>query len=251
MKVYVLGSNSFIKEMVSMVRKLKELGHEGWIHPHYIDYVNQENHPHLRMIENGEQARLKIENDYINQHYNNILESDAILVVNLEKGGIKNYIGGNVLMEMGQAYVNNKKIFLLNSIPEVSYSDEIIALKPVSLNGDLSGIPIESLDVSLGYGLKDIAEEANRIEESLDLNIDDVLNKLTQEFGEFNDSIQKFRGRYCRNKGSIEDVKGELGDLIFNLSSVCDKVGINPDEFGKFAKETLEKFKGRKEDYRR
>ena len=154
-------------------------------------------------------------------------------------------------MEMGQAYVNNKKIFLLNSIPEVSYSDEIIALKPVSLNGDLSGIPIESLDVSLGYGLKDIAEEANRIEESLDLNIDDVLNKLTQEFGEFNDSIQKFRGRYCRNKGSIEDVKGELGDLIFNLSSVCDKVGINPDEFGKFAKETLEKFKGRKEDYRR
>ena len=39
------------------------------------------------------------------------------------------------------AYVNNKKIFLLNSIPtEVSYTDKIEAMDPICLNGDLDNI---------------------------------------------------------------------------------------------------------------
>ena len=89
----------------------------------------------------GESADFKRAHDYIRQHYNHILQSDAILIVNLEKKGIKNYIGGNCLMEMGMAYVNNKKIFLLNDIPAgVSYIDEIIAMEPVCLKGDLSAI---------------------------------------------------------------------------------------------------------------
>ena len=44
-------------------------------------------------------------------------------------------------MEIGFAHVNNKKIFLLNGIPEnLSYVDEIKAMANVSLNGDLSKI---------------------------------------------------------------------------------------------------------------
>jgi hypothetical protein len=89
----------------------------------------------------GESADFKRAHDYIRQHYNHILQSDAILIVNLEKKGIKNYIGGNCLMEMGMAYVNGKKIFLLNGIPsEASYVDEIIAMDPVCLKGNLSAI---------------------------------------------------------------------------------------------------------------
>ncbi len=100
----------------------------------------QKNHPDIKRIENGEQAQIKIDRDYIRQHYKHILESDAIFVVNLKKNNIENYIGGNVLIEMGQAYVNNKKIFLMNSIPNVSYTDEIVALQPVVINGDFSRI---------------------------------------------------------------------------------------------------------------
>lgn len=75
------------------------------------------------------------------QHYEHILISDAILIVNGEKNGVPNYIGGNVLIEMGQAYVNDKKIFLLNGLPEgMSYIDEIKAMQPICLNGDLSSI---------------------------------------------------------------------------------------------------------------
>jgi predicted RNA-binding protein with PUA domain len=61
--------------------------------------------------------------------------------VNNEKKGTKNYIGGNCLMEMGMAHVNFKKIFLLNNIPDnSSYLDEIIAMDPICLNGELKNI---------------------------------------------------------------------------------------------------------------
>jgi len=44
-------------------------------------------------------------------------------------------------MEIGFAYVGNKKVFLLNSIPEdVPYTDEIKAMMGVELNGDLNKI---------------------------------------------------------------------------------------------------------------
>jgi hypothetical protein len=54
---------------------------------------------------------------------------------------VKNYIGPNVLIEMGQAYVNDKKIFLLNEIPFGMYhTDEIESLDPICLCGDLTKI---------------------------------------------------------------------------------------------------------------
>lgn len=44
-------------------------------------------------------------------------------------------------MEIGFAHVNDKKIFLLNDIPEeVSYVDEIKAIVDFVLGGDLSKI---------------------------------------------------------------------------------------------------------------
>ena len=142
MKVYVLGSNSFVKEMVSNKNELCELGYDGWIHPDYEDHVNgkKKAFPDNHGIP-GESADFKRAHDYIRQHYNHILQSDAILIINLEKKGIKNYIGGNCLMEMGMAYVNDKKIFLSNNIPmDSAYLDEIKAMDPICLNGDLKNL---------------------------------------------------------------------------------------------------------------
>lgn len=78
--------------------------------------------------------------DMIKRYFNLIAESDAILVLNYSKKETVNYIGGSVLMEMGFAYVLDKRIFLLNPIPEMSYSDEIIAMKPIVINGNLTKI---------------------------------------------------------------------------------------------------------------
>lgn len=141
MKIYVLGSTSFRKEMVDVKNQLCALGLNGWIHPDYEAFSRGEKQDILNRWQNGERVSLKREYNYLHQHYKNILESDAVIIVNGDKNGVKNYIGGNVLMEMGQAHVNNKKIFLLNDIPsEVSYIDEIRAMDPICLQGNLKKI---------------------------------------------------------------------------------------------------------------
>lgn len=78
--------------------------------------------------------------DLIKRYYNLIKVADAILVVNGDKKGIKNYIGGNTFLEMGFAYTMDKKIFLLNPIPDMAYRDELEAMKPIILDNDLSKI---------------------------------------------------------------------------------------------------------------
>ena len=87
---------------------------------------------------NGDGAFRKVSEDLIKRYYNLIKESDAVLVLNLDKNNVKNYIGGNVFLEMGFAHCLNKKIYLLNEIPQMNYTDEIIAMRPIILNGDLS-----------------------------------------------------------------------------------------------------------------
>jgi hypothetical protein len=130
-----------MKEMVSAKDELIKLGLEGWIHPDYEAFVRGEKQEILERLAHGEHAAIKRENNYLKVHYQHICESDAILIVNLEKKGVENYIGGNALIEMGQAYVNDKIIFLLNDIPhELPYADEIEAMNPICLRGKLGDI---------------------------------------------------------------------------------------------------------------
>lgn len=140
-KIYVLGSSHFKEEMVKCSKELRKLGYAGWIHPDYEAFVRGEKQDIVERWLKGEHAAVKRENHYLKSHYKGIKESDAILIVNAEKKGVKNYIGGNVLIEMGQAYVNDKKIFFLYGMPkESAYLDEIESMDPICLNGDLSNI---------------------------------------------------------------------------------------------------------------
>ena len=69
---------------------------------------------------------------------------EAILVVNYEKHGVENYIGGNVLMEMAVAFYLNKAIFILNEIPEEStFLEEIIGMNPIVLHGKAGSLKTE------------------------------------------------------------------------------------------------------------
>ena len=94
----------------------------------------------MEKVSGSESAERKIANNFIRKHYKLITNSDAILVLNYDKKGVKNYVGGNSLMEMGFAHVHNKKVFLLNPAPELSYTDEINAMTDMVVNGDLHKI---------------------------------------------------------------------------------------------------------------
>lgn len=140
MKITICGSSKFRHEMIEYMEKLENLGHKVIVHEHYIKSVRGEMPELMERVER-EHATLKREQNYIKWYHNAIKNSDAILVLNFNKNGIKNYVGGNTLMEIGFAHVNGKKIFLFNQIPEdVSYADEIKAMVDVVIDGDLKKI---------------------------------------------------------------------------------------------------------------
>ena len=66
--------------------------------------------------------------------------NDAILVLNLEKNGQQNYIGGATFLEIYMAFESGKKIFLYNPIPDSFLADELLGMNPVIINGNLDMI---------------------------------------------------------------------------------------------------------------
>ncbi len=140
MKLTICGSSVFREKMIEYKKLLQELGHEAIVHPDYEAYVRGEKSEIMARLAAGEHAAVKKENGYIKWYYSAIVGSEGILVLNFEKNGVPNYIGGNTLMEIAFAHVNDKKIFLLNPMPEVAYKDEIEAMYTKVLNGDLRAI---------------------------------------------------------------------------------------------------------------
>ncbi|PIU29824.1 hypothetical protein COT07_04095 [Candidatus Woesearchaeota archaeon CG07_land_8_20_14_0_80_44_23] len=123
---------AFAKEMLEIKQKLEKQNHVVIVPANTEKYANG--------IIDVENKWEKIEFDVICAYFEEIKKTDAILVINKDKNNIKNYIGGNSLIEIAFAHVLNKKVFLLNPVPQMDYSDEIEAMKPVILNGDLSKI---------------------------------------------------------------------------------------------------------------
>lgn len=85
-------------------------------------------------------ANATLKRGFIDEHFKKIGTSDAILVINEDKNGIANYIGGNTLIEMAYAYSQGLEVFLLQPVPTVSYADEIRGMHPIVLEGNLSKI---------------------------------------------------------------------------------------------------------------
>lgn len=75
----------------------------------------------------------------IRDHYKKIDWADAILVINHEKRGIKGYVGGNTIIEMGVAFYSKKPIYILNPVSsELLYKQEILGMKPILLDGNFN-----------------------------------------------------------------------------------------------------------------
>ena len=72
------------------------------------------------------------------EHFKEVASGDIVLVINEEKHGQKNYIGGNVLIEMALGFYLGKLIYILNDVPDQSpFLEEIIAMQAIPLRGKL------------------------------------------------------------------------------------------------------------------
>ncbi|MCF7794895.1 hypothetical protein K9M50_00850 [Patescibacteria group bacterium] len=133
MKIVICGSMSSACQMIDAKRKLLKNNHEVVLPRNTEQYANKI----LSEETAHESTKNKIKNDLIRDYFDKIKDADAILIVNVDKKGIPSYIGGNSFLEMGFAYILNKTIFILNEIPEMIYTDEILAMQPIVLEGDL------------------------------------------------------------------------------------------------------------------
>ena len=126
----------YTEEMVKARDQLIKLGCDAFLTDLHEPFIGK----------NGdEKEKIKLfqknERDAIREFWNKMQGADAILVVNLDRHGIKNYIGGNTLMEIGFAHVLKQKIYLLNPIPDIPYyKTEIEAVSPTIIYGDLTKI---------------------------------------------------------------------------------------------------------------
>lgn len=127
---------TFSKEMVEIAYKLKQGNHEIILPLNAEKYADGR----LKGETSHESTKNKIDDDLIRNYYDEIKNAGAVLVANFDKNGIQNYIGGNSFLEIGFAHVLKRPVFLLNDIPNMPYSDEIKAMQPIILNGDLSKI---------------------------------------------------------------------------------------------------------------
>lgn len=131
-KLVVCSSASFYKTVVTLSYELEALGIDVVL-PKNAQKMKEEGDQPSRPIGHAEKAML------IRTHFNKIAQCDAIIVTNYDKPDKQNYIGPNVLMEMGIAFFLKKPIYILNDCPSDSpLLDEILGLEPVFLKGDTS-----------------------------------------------------------------------------------------------------------------
>ena len=136
MKIGIIGSMQFTDKMVEIRDELNNLGHDAFITDLHRSMIGKTD-------EEIEKIKLHQKNnmDAIREFWRAMQGADAVLVLNYDKNGVKSYIGGNTLMEIGFAHVLDQRIFLFNPIPEMPYcKTEIEAVKPFIINGDLTKI---------------------------------------------------------------------------------------------------------------
>lgn len=132
--IIICSSISAAEEVLSVKDNLESRGFSVGI-PYSIEQYANNGHRHISL---EERTKSRKDLDLISRHYELLKANDVVLVVNPEKNGIPDYIGGNTFLEMGFAHVLRKPIYVLNQLPNCSYRDEIDAMNPIVLNGNLA-----------------------------------------------------------------------------------------------------------------
>ena len=137
MKIMIIGSMTFAREMLEVQKQLQEGGHSVEVPCDTGLHVED---PLLR----DDLARDKVHvmgNNVMHRCFDLIADSDAVLVLNHKHKGVEGYIGASTLMEIGLAGYLRKKIFILNPIEQGQrYQHEVDVLGGVIINGDLQAI---------------------------------------------------------------------------------------------------------------
>lgn len=143
MKITLCGSLAFIDKMNDLKKQLEEMGHEVKLPPTTVTDDKGNTIPvvvlHQQRRETKETSGWIWDHkaEAMRNHFDKVAWCDGVIILNETKHSTPHYIGGNTLMEMGLAFYLKKKIYLMNPIPELPYTEEIIGMRPTVINGNL------------------------------------------------------------------------------------------------------------------
>lgn len=132
MKIFICSSKYFYKDIPPIKEFLESKGHIITL-PNSYDNPGMEDK--MRNISQKEHSAWK--GEMLRLQKEKVQNCDAILVLNLEKNGQKNYIGGATFLEVYMAFDFQKKIFLYNDFPDNILRDELVGMNPTIINGNL------------------------------------------------------------------------------------------------------------------
>lgn len=147
MKITICGSIAFYEKMLETKKALEKIGHEIKIPPSKLkngkgESISVSDYYKIRKKGSDENWVWERKKEAILNHFDKINWSDVILVLNFKKNGVEGYIGANTLIEMGLALYLNKKIFLLNQTPKMSYEEEIRGMNSIIIDKDFNKIKL-------------------------------------------------------------------------------------------------------------
>jgi len=142
MKIFIICSKHFYPKVNEIKYKLEEFGHEITLPNSFDEPLKEE-----RMKRLGEKEHIVFKQEMMKLHEPKVRANDAVLVLNFEKNGQENYIGGATFMEVVKAWEFNKKIFMFNPVPDSILKDELTGMNPIIINGDLTKLnEVENLN---------------------------------------------------------------------------------------------------------
>lgn len=133
MKIFICCSKAFYGYIPKIQKFLEKSGHVITL-PNSFDNPKKED----EMRSRGAEEHSNWKAGMLREQEKKIRANDAILVLNFEKNGQPNYVGGATFLEMFKAFELGKKIFLYHPAPEGMLKDEIVGFAPTVINEDLS-----------------------------------------------------------------------------------------------------------------
>lgn len=138
-KIFLICSKAFYSELAAAKERLEASGWEVY-QPFTHDHPQAESEWYAA----GPEEHSRRKSELFRRSRQRIKEMDAVLALNFEKNGMANYIGGSTFLELYEAFMEGKRIFLWNDVPKGLLFDEISAFSPTVIHGDLSLVDIEN-----------------------------------------------------------------------------------------------------------
>ena len=139
MRIGIICSTSAYGKIPEVAQALEKLGHVPVMPNCYDEPVYNEDTDRM-----SEEMYLAFFKSMYMQSRERTASLDAVLVLNEPKtknGTVfPNYIGAATFLEMYEAFMQGKKIFIYYDLPDSMLLDEIKGFAPILLNGDLTAI---------------------------------------------------------------------------------------------------------------